>query len=332
MVEVIDTGGLICGFRLHADAPAEALHWDVGAGANGELPEADERPLWLHFNFADTRADRWIAECEHIPPAARELLLENDPRIRLEPLGNGLAGVLGDLHHDFEINPEGLGVLRIYIGEQLVVSGRDHPLESSNRLRRELRAGESVGSSLMWLTHLVHQMAETFGAAVHDLNHTVEDTEDRILNERFTEEGKALGRVRRLLARLRRHLGANRQALLHARARLPRWARDEDVTQLRLAIERLDAVAQDLDSVQERARLLQEEIASRIGEQTNRNVYVLSIVTAVMLPITLVSGIFGMNVGGLPWLQDPSGFDWTVALMLIVGGATLALLRWRKLI
>mgnify|MGYP000087721583 CR=1 FL=1 len=98
-----------------------------------------------------------------------------------------------------------------------------------------------------------------------------------------------------------------------------------------LAIERLDTVAQDLELVQERARLLQEEIAGQLSEATNRNLYMLSIVTTVMLPITLITGVFGMNVGGLPWLQDNLGF-WNV--MLLMGGtavATLLVLHWKKL-
>jgi zinc transporter len=69
-------------------------------------------------------------------------------------------------------------------------------------------------------------------------------------------------------------------------------------------------------------------IAGRLGEATNKNPYLLSIVTTTLLPITLITGIFGMNVGGLPWFDDPRGFaHW----MVIIGGAVaiaLALI-WR---
>lgn len=328
--EIADTGGMICGFRLRANAAPEDVQWNVDA-APDTFPAAGGDALWLHFNLVDTRADRWVAHSPHIPEAARELLLDSDPRIRLEPLGNGLVGVLGDLHHDFEADPDGFGVLRLYLGERLVISGRRHPLQSSDRLRHELRAGEALGSPIQWLAHLVQHMAETFGKAVGDLNETVDEVEDRILQGRVADEGKELGRVRRLLARLRRQLGANRQALIHARSRLPAWCVEADITQLRLAIERLDATAQDLELVQERARLLQEEIAGRLNEATNRNLYLLSIITAVMLPITLITGMFGMNVAGLPWLQDPVGFWKVTLLMAVVAAGTLLALRWRRM-
>jgi zinc transporter len=327
--EIADTGGMICGFRLRADAPADDVQWNVDA-APQTFPEANGGAIWLHFNLVDSRAERWIADNPRIPEEARELLLDANPGIRLEPLAKGLAGALGDLHHDFEADPDGFGMLVLYLGERLVISGRRHPLQSSDRLRHELRGGELVATPLQWLSHLVLHMAETFAGAVGDISQTVDEIEDRILAARVKEEGKELGRVRRLLARLRRQVGANRQALIHARARLPGWC-EADIGQLRLAIERLEAVAQDLELVQERARLLQEEIAGLLGEATNRNLYLLSIVTTVMLPINLITGMFGMNFDDVPGLHQPGAFWITMLAMGGVAVMTLLILHWRKL-
>jgi len=82
----------------------------------------------------------------------------------------------------------------------------------------------------------------------------------------------------------------------------------------------------------ERTRLLQEEIASRLGEATNRNLFVLSVLTATFLPVTLITGIFGMNVGGLPGLHGDHAFWWVMLLILASGAATLAAFFWRRLL
>jgi zinc transporter len=81
--------------------------------------------------------------------------------------------------------------------------------------------------------------------------------------------------------------------------------------------------------VQERARLLQEEIAARVGEATNRNLFVLSIATTTLLPITLITGIFGMNLQGLPLSQSPHGFG--VVMLGIVSAVLLALWLLRRI-
>jgi zinc transporter len=136
-----------------------------------------------------------------------------------------------------------------------------------------------------------------------------------------------LGRIRRLAARLRRHMVPQQHALLTLLAKLPNWVGDGDAVKLRSAIEALGALGHDLDLVQERARLLQEQASARLMEATNRNLYILSIVTVFFLPITLISGIFGMNLGGLPWLQAHFGFWYGILLMSVTVVVTLALLR-----
>ncbi|HEV7767914.1 MAG TPA: CorA family divalent cation transporter [Thermoanaerobaculia bacterium] len=128
---------------------------------------------------------------------------------------------------------------------------------------------------------------------------------------------------------MRRHIGGTRGTDVNGL--LADWSTKADAT-FRRALQRLDAVGHDLDLVQVRARLLQEETVAHVGEATNRNIYFLSVVTALLLPISVITGVFGMNVGGLPFLQSESGFAWTMSLMGATLVATIFILRWRRLL
>lgn len=133
--------------------------------------------------------------------------------------------------------------------------------------------------------------------------------------------------MRRLLVHLRRHLSAERYALSHISVQLPSSCSEAEMLLFHRAFEKLCSVVQDLELIQDRARLLQEEIASRLGEATNRNLYVLSIVTTVFLPLTLITGIFGMNVSGLPLTQNTFGFWWVMLSMAITVAIAFVVLR-----
>jgi zinc transporter len=109
--------------------------------------------------------------------------------------------------------------------------------------------------------------------------------------------------------------------------RIPNWVDERNAAALRTAIERLTALGHDLDLVQERARLVGDQLSARLMEDTNRNIYILSIVTAVFLPMTLITGIFGMNLGGMPGQSHPFGFWYGMALMVVLGLGTAYLLR-----
>jgi zinc transporter len=323
-VTAFDDGGLVWGYQL---GPARMLD---AATLKAQAIAEPESPLWLHFNLADVRARRWLEEESGLGSTIVEALLEPEPRVHVQHLGTGLCAVLADLHHDFDRNPEGIGQLRIFVDGRRMISFRRHRLRTVDQVRRELASGTLAPRSVGELFAVfLDRLATTFGDVVTKLGDKVDDAEDEILAGRYQTQGKVLGSVRRNLARPRRHLNANRAALAPLRGHLPDML-EADPSDVRQAVERMDTISQDMELVQERTRLLQEEIAGRQGEATNRNLFLLSTVTAALLPITLITGIFGMNVGGLPGVNHPPGFRWVMLSILVTVAVALALLRRRR--
>ena len=79
-------------------------------------------------------------------------------------------------------------------------------------------------------------------------------------------------------------------------------------------------VLNDLASLTERIRLLQEEIGAKQMEQNNRTLYTLTVITVLALPINLVASLLGMNVPGLPLQQHGQAFlEVVIALTCVTG-------------
>jgi len=104
---------------------------------------------------------------------------------------------------------------------------------------------------------------------------------------------------------------------------------ERDVQELRQATEEFSVVLRDMQSLQERIKLLQEEVAAQVNEQNNRSLFVLTIVTVLALPINLIAGLLGMNVGGIPLADHPHGFLVVVCLVAALTGC-LGWLAFRK--
>lgn len=315
-----DSRGLIWGYRLDELAPIspEQSH-DASAG-----------PCWFHFNLADGRAREWLKAHAGLPEQAVTAMLEPHPRVRLVQVPEGLVGVLDDLHHDFKGDPEGFGELRFFVDGQRVISARRHPLKSVDDLHRDLPRRRDLKTPGDWVEALIFRLTENFADSVRDLIERVDRLEDEVVDGRSTQAQRSeLAAIRRLLVRFRRHVHADRQAL--SRARLD--AHDKrQVEASRKSVEQLDGVGQDLELVHERVRLLQEEVSNLLAEATNRNLYVLSIVTTALLPATLMTGIWGMNVGGLPWTNDADGFVWAGMSLVVSILLSLALLRGTRVL
>jgi zinc transporter len=219
---VTEDEGLICAFQIAPLSPRTEEVLRDPSGGEG---------LWLHFNLSNARARRWLQEKAPIPAAARATLLSAETRIHAEILPEGVVAVLTDLDHHFSGDPETFGVIRVYVDDKRLITARRKPLKTVDRLRRELAGGSvELRSPMRLFEHFLEGLAETLGAVVAKLGDEVDDVEERILAGQFVREGKALGRMRRLLAQLRRRMGADRAALARCpcgcrRCSTPRSAR-----------------------------------------------------------------------------------------------------------
>lgn len=316
-VTPFDAEGLICAFRLR---PSQEL-----IAKPHELEGSNESPLWMHFNWLDNRARRYLDKAA-LNEVGRSVLTDRETRVRTQLFDGGFAAQLADVRHDFDADP-GFGTLRVYVDARVIITCRQHRLRSVDQLRQRLQAGGGAATPMDLFVQLVDTLVEAPQLIARELGKSVENAEDEILAGHAPQHASVLGRVRRVIVRLRRHVGTNRNALLPLRDRLVELCSSEQRQHLRDLVDRLDLVSQDMELLTERARLLQEELARQLSEATNRNLYVLSIVTTAMLPATLISGVFGMNVGGLPFIDSRHGFGFVMLTMLVTVMVTMLILR-----
>jgi len=91
--------------------------------------------------------------------------------------------------------------------------------------------------------------------------------------------------------------------------------------------QRLDGLDHTIVEMRERSRLLQEELHLKIEEQGNNSLRVLSVLTAILMPPTLVTGIFGMNTKGLPFTDLDTAFLWASLLMVLSSFAAYLIMK-----
>ena len=322
--------GLICGFAMLPDQRIQHL-------AGDELDAALARPttvIWLHFNARVSQARDWIARCERLPEASRRFLLEHDDRGRIEQAQDYFFGVISDIRHDFDLDfdPEHVSSLRFHLDRNCLISTRQQPCSTADRLRTELKQGRHFDSTAKLLIHLFESQVAQLDDITARVRGLLDGIEDGVLAGRMRGQHAQLGGIRRLAVRLNHHFGPEHRMLQRLCRRPPEWFGEIDTVALQDAAEAFGELVEDLAETQERAKLLQEELAARLAEQTNNNLYILSLFTALLLPPSLVAGIFGMNVVGVPGVQDgnPTAFWWVVLGMAAVSLLVLLMLYFKR--
>jgi zinc transporter len=310
-----DNVGLIKGFRFSPDQPGveidsmEAAEWLA-------QPEDDNGDfVWVHLNLARSACERWMHTHLGLPDEYFEALREGSRSTRIEQLESSLLAVVNDVIFNFDLASSDVSTLWICVQPRLVVTARLTPLRSVDKLSAAVKRGELFRSPLELLVHLLRDQADVLVQIVRQTSLGADRVEDQLLSQRLHDNRQNLGAMRRVLVRLQRVLAPEPGALFRLLNRPPAWLDEHDVQDLRESTEEFSVVLNDLTALVERIKLLQEEIAAKVNEQSNHTLFTLTVVTVLALPINIVAGLFGMNVGGIPLANHRHGF-WVLVLLV----------------
>lgn len=306
-----DQTGLVYGYQFrHGHAPAAVNAEQAAAWLRGGEQEEGVF-VWLHFNLANTASEKWLKEHAGLAEEFHESLHEGPRSTRIEVADNALIAVINDVVHDFSFDPSDIATLWLSVGSRSVISARRQQLQAIDSLRRAVQSGEELNSPVDLLAHLLRDQADAMVKIVRDATGKVDHIEDHLLAGKLKHKRANLGALRRVLVRLRRLLAPEPAALFRLLQKPPAWIADAAAEELRQASEEFAVVLNDMSALQERIKLLQEEIAAQVNESNNQSLYVLTIVTVLALPINIIAGLLGMNVGGIPLANESHGF-WVV--------------------
>jgi len=308
-------------------APREIDAEDAARWLNN--PADDNSFLWLHFSLSNSASLRWLRAHTELPDAFYESLRENVVSTRLEQQDNGLLATLLDLQFNSQPDSSSISSVTLYVGPRMLVSARLRPLRSVDRLRAQVRSGTTFQSSAELLAQLLREQAGVLADILRESTSKVDAIEDHLLMDRVSASRRDLGELRRLLVRLQRLLAPEPASLFRLLSRPPAWLREEDAQDLRQAAEEFATAIGDSSALAERVKLLQEELSALVTEQTNRTLFVLTLVTVLALPVNMVAGLLGMNVGGIPFATSHHGFSVVVSL-LAACTALVTWLLWRR--
>ncbi len=288
--------------------------------------------IWVHLPLSDQRARSYVERHLELPEPAREMILGAESRVQVQFAGDWAYGVLPDLKRDLDGHAQGAGRLQFAFGARHLITARRHALQCVDDLRRKVQGGANFNSPSDAWVELVEVFIDTAERRLHDLGEAVDRIEDQLLGDDDETDGLALGPLRRELSRQHRDLLALRSAL--GRATLPRAT--HMLTVLTEQLPRLVHEVEDLDresrGLQDRARLVHEEIDTRIAAGANRSMRTLTVMSTLLIPPTLIVGAFGMNLAGIPFASGHFGFAKAILLCVtVVVGAYAMLRRWRIL-
>ncbi|UFI06850.1 zinc transporter ZntB [Roseibium aggregatum] len=305
-----------------------------GSARKGELDELSANPsrntdpgfTWVHLHRDNSSAQEWLQKCD-LDSFVMEALSAEETRPRCTVHGNGAILILRGVNLNPGAEPEDMISTRLWIEEKRVIGVWIRPLKAINDLFDAIETNRAPSSPGDLVAKLALRLADRAEPTIANLNERIDELEENLLDETVDASKDTIADIRRAAITLRRYMFPQRDALTTFEIEDLPWLTDRDRSRIREAADRVTRLGEELDAIRDRAQVVHDQIIDKRSETLNRRMFVLSVVTAIFLPLGLLTGLLGINVGGIPGTGDPWAFLIVCGLLLCLGGAQLWLFK-----
>jgi zinc transporter len=320
--------------RMTDDIPSFSFVFRGGLGQPlHDLAEADVAAgnadfVWVHLDLRDAAAQDWLSR----RPWPRDVV-----ETVAAPIQWGRLFITPDLVYghlrDFRDEPDAAtleaGSLSVGATRTLLVTGRRIPLLSVKELRRRVEAHTVLPASPCGLiTEFFRALNDIGEGLLQQASEHLGAMESKVLKRDGAGHRKDILEMRRDSIRVARDMAYKRTAMLELARERPVLFPTEEFDRFNRQIHRYAALVEDAQEYAEHCQYLVEELRAQVEEETNRNLYTLTMFSVIFLPATLIASIWGMNVGGIPFSGSSNGF-WVVAGVIATIFTLFAIVLYR---
>lgn len=275
---------------------------------------------WIHLSTNDERAQIWLSGEAGLSPYIIDALTATETRPRSDAVGEGAVINLRGLSDDETSTSDPLASIRIYALADCVFSVTRKHLNAIKPVREQLEAGKILDPGDL-IAAIAQEITEELDPVVAELGDRLDDCEEQIAAHKAFELRRVVNQTRVQAIGYRRFLNPQRAALEKLSALPGDWLRDDDRLHLSAAADRAARMAEEVESIRERAALTHETLTDLRAELIDQRSLIIAVVAMVFLPLTFLTGLLGMNVAGIPYAHEPWAFAGVVVICVVMAVA-----------
>lgn len=318
--------------------------WILGIGdrvrelAPNEIAETlpQPEPTWMLLNRTAEGLEDWLVDNAIVRPELIKPLLMEDTRPRCDQFKEGVLLNLRGVNLNPGAEPEDMLSLRMWVTDRAIVALHRYRIMAVEDIITLLRQGEGPESIGHFLTMAAENLTERMVPVVQDLDEQLDQLEANL----DTGDGRLdhhtllaqLAEVRPVITALRRFIAPQQDALSKLSVLQVPWLDDLDRVSLRHTVDQVTRIVEDLDALRERATITKDAIQQHMSDAMSKSMNWLSAVAFVFLPLGFLTGLLGINVGGMPGVDSPWAFTIVCVVMAVIGGALWAYMKAKRLL
>lgn len=276
--------------------------------------KSNEQLTWVHLDASHGKTRNWLqTELTYLDPLVMDALLEDETRPRMTQFDQGVLLILRGVNLNQDAVPEDMISIRLWIDEHRIITMRKRKLKAVGDIEDRLIKSQGPRDSGDFIYMLSSRLFERMDPVLSTLDDTTDEIEEQILETADSSLRQSITEVRKKAIVFRRYMAPQRDAISQLKMADLVWLKSKHKRYLQESYNHVTRYVEDLDAIRERAQIVKDELANIIAEKLNKNMYVLSVIAAIFLPLGFLTGLLGINVGGIP------GSDYAYAFFIFCG-------------
>jgi len=288
----------------------------------------DDQLAWAHLNAEHPDTAAWLRrEVGYLNDFVVNALLADETRPRILPIGEGVLLILRGVNLNENASPEDMVSIRLWIDPHRIISLQRRKLKAVSDLAANIEAGQGPVDCAGFITMLIGLLFARMAPAVTSLGEEMDDIEEGVLDGSANALREQIVSIRKKAIIFKRYMAPQRDLITNLLETKIDWFADRNHHHMIEAHDNITRFVEELDSVRERSQVISDEVTNILTERLNKNMYALSVVAAIFLPLGFLTGLLGINIGGIPGAENPQAFVVFCGMLALVVGLQIVIFR-----
>ena len=303
-------------FSYSFDRDGKAIKIDYNMVANDlKNPELS----WVHLDGSNKNTKKWLEkEVDYLDHLIIEALIANETRPRILKFEHGILLILRGITDNKNIKKSEMVSIRLWIDDERIISIQRRPMKSIFELEKKINNDLNILNSGDFLSSFLNLTMQDINEYIYSTGEVIDKIEHEVLathNMKFREK---IVHTRSQLTVSRRYLAPLKEVIMNLKTCKYSWIDDLTIRHFQENFEKITHIIEETDEILIRSKILHDELSHALNEKINRNMFKLSMIAIIFMPLTFITSLFGMNFVKIPWAENPNGFYIACVLMIIV--------------
>ncbi len=301
----------------HAFNKSGLSHAVENADASRELK--NKGLSWVHLDSNLEETKTWLEqEVSYLDHLIIDALTAEETRPRLMEFDGGLLIILREINFNKNAEPEDMVSIRMWIDKQRIITLQRRDMKSLWHLEEKIKSGKKIKNSGEFLYNLIYQIFTTTSAYLYDLGERLDDLESKIMVTHDMKLREEILQIRTQVAAFKRYLMPQKEVIAKLKVADRPWIDEWALRHFQENFDQITHMIEEIDEVRDKSQILNDELSNALTEKLNKSMYKIAVITSIFMPLTFITGLFGMNVGGIPGSNNSAAFDICTFTMLFL--------------